>query len=113
LQSLGITEHYQSISRGVLRYPRPDIFYIATGIFIWLTLFVLNKQREKHLLIPFLWQLGIMLALSILSGWLFTRFDFTKEKRFTLSPISRKVMDSLPQTVKVTVYLQGDNFPAG
>ncbi len=38
----------------------------------------------------------------------FTRFDFTKEKRYTISPISRQVLDSLSQRVVITVYLQGD-----
>nr|WP_290427184.1 gliding motility-associated ABC transporter substrate-binding protein GldG [Mucilaginibacter aquariorum] len=77
-------------------------------------MFVLNRQAGKKFInTVFLSTLGIMLFLSLLSGKLFTRFDFTKEKRFTIAPISRKVMDDLPQTVNVTVYLQGDNFPGG
>jgi ABC-2 type transport system permease protein len=114
LQSLGITEHYQSISRGVLDTRDLIYFIVLATLFIWLTLFVLNRQAGKKLInTVFLSTLGIMLSLSLLSGKLFTRFDFTKEKRFTISPVSRKVMDSLPQTVSVTVYLQGDNFPGG
>jgi ABC-2 type transport system permease protein len=75
---------------------------------------VLNRQAGKKFVnTVFLSTLGIMLSLSLLSGKLFTRVDFTKEKRFTISPISRKVMDGLPQTVNITVYLQGDNFPGG
>jgi ABC-2 type transport system permease protein len=114
LQSLGITEHYQSISRGVLDTRDLIYFIVLATLFIWLTLFVLNRQAGKKFInTVFLSTLGIMLSLSLLSGKLFTRFDFTKEKRFTISPISRKVMDGLPQTVNVTVYLQGDNFPGG
>jgi ABC-2 type transport system permease protein len=114
LQSLGITEHYQSISRGVLDTRDLIYFIVLATLFIWLTLFVLNRQAGKKFInTVFLSTLGIMLSLSLLSGKLFTRFDFTKEKRFTISPVSRKVMDSLPQTVNVTVYLQGDNFPGG
>jgi len=114
LQSLGITEHYQSISRGVLDTRDLIYFIVLTTLFIWLTLFVLNRQAGKKFInTVFLSTLGIMLSLSLLSGKLFTRFDFTKEKRFTISPISRKVMDGLPQAVTVTVYLQGDNFPGG
>jgi ABC-2 type transport system permease protein len=114
LQSLGITEHYQSISRGVLDTRDLIYFIVLATLFIWLTLFVLNRQAGKKFInTVFLSTLGVMLSLSLLSGKLFTRFDFTKEKRFTISPISRKVMDALPQTVSVTVYLQGDNFPGG
>jgi ABC-2 type transport system permease protein len=114
LQSLGITEHYQSISRGVLDTRDLIYFIVLATLFIWLTLFVLNRQAGKKFInTVFLSTLGIMLSLSFLSGKLFTRVDFTKEKRFTISPISRKVMDGLPQTVNITVYLQGDNFPGG
>ncbi|MDB5128570.1 gliding motility-associated ABC transporter permease subunit GldF, partial [Mucilaginibacter sp.] len=86
LQSLGITEHYQSISRGVLDTRDLIYFIVLATLFIWLTLFVLNRQAGKKFInTVFLSVLGIMLSLSILSGKLFTRFDFTKEKRFTIS----------------------------
>jgi ABC-2 type transport system permease protein len=114
LQSLGITEHYQSVSRGVLDTRDLIYFIILTSLFIWLTLFVLHRQRNKRFINTiFLSTFGVLFALALLSNKLFTRFDFTKEKRFTISPISRKVMDNLPQTVNVTVYLQGENFPGG
>jgi ABC-2 type transport system permease protein len=117
LQGLGINEHYQSISRGVLDTRDLMYFIVLDVVFLWLTLFVLHRQAGKKLVnTAFLSMLGIMLALIVLtalSDKLFTRFDFTKEKRFTVSPVSRKVMDSLPQAVNVTVYLQGNDFPGG
>jgi ABC-2 type transport system permease protein len=117
LQGLGITEHYQSISRGVLDTRDLMYFLVLDAFFIWVTLFVLYKQNgRKFVNTVFLSTMGILfslVAVTVLSDKVFTRFDFTKEKRFTISPISRKVMDGLPQTVTVTVYLQGDNFPGG
>jgi ABC-2 type transport system permease protein len=69
-----------------------------------------NKKRD-------LTQIAICLIAIVLIGYLsgsfFTRFDFTKEKRYTLSAISKNVMDSLPKIVKVTVYLQGSDMPSG
>jgi len=117
LQGLGITEHYQSISRGVLDTRDLMYFLVLDAFFIWVTLFVLYKQNgRKFVNTAFLSTMGILFSLTavtILSDKIFTRFDFTKEKRFTISPVSRKVMDGLPNTVNVTVYLQGDNFPGG
>jgi ABC-2 type transport system permease protein len=113
LQDLGITEHYQSVSRGVLDTRDLAYFIVLAGVFICLTLFVLLKQRQKSLNNKvMLGALAVLLILGVLSNIVFTRFDFTKEKRYTLSPISRNMMDSLQQPVKVTVYLQGD-FPGG
>lgn len=69
-------------------------------------------QRKKDLiyLISFL---AVILAVNILSSNLFTRFDFTSEKRYTLSPITRNILNNLEEKVQVTVYLEGENFPAG
>ncbi|MGZ3755714.1 MAG: gliding motility-associated ABC transporter substrate-binding protein GldG [Mucilaginibacter sp.] len=116
LQLFGITEHYQSVSRGVL--DTRDFFYfiVLCGLFIWLTLFVLLKQRQKGINKSIMLStLGILFSVSavmVFSNVLFTRFDFTKEKRYTLSGVSRGIMDSLQKPVKITVYLQGD-FPGG
>ena len=114
LQNLGITEHYQSVSRGVLDTRDLTYFIIVSGIFIWLTLFVIIRQRKKNIISssPFR-GLGGLLVLAIIGNVAFTRFDFTSEKRYTLSPISRQIMDGLQQPVKVTVYLQGGNLPGG
>ena len=114
LQSLGITDHYNSVSRGVLDTRDLVYFIVLDCIFIWLTLFVLHRQQQKKFInMAFLSSFGVLFALAVFSGSFFTRFDFTKEKRFTISPISRHILDSLPAPVNVTVYLQGDNFPGG
>jgi ABC-2 type transport system permease protein len=114
IQSLGITEHYQSISRGVLDTRDLAYFIILATLFIALTLFALAKQRQKKLNIKALGGLLVgIVALLILSNVSFTRIDFTKEKRYTISQVSRDIMGNLTTPVKVTVYLKGDKFPAG
>ncbi|MGY4536701.1 ABC-2 type transport system permease protein [Mucilaginibacter sp. UYNi724] len=117
LQGLGINEHYQSISRGVLDTRDLMYFVVLVIFFLWLTLFVLHRQAGKKFInTVFLSVLGVMFSLTavtIVSDKLFTRFDFTKEKRFTISQVSRNVMHSLKQPVTVTVYLEGKDFPGG
>jgi ABC-2 type transport system permease protein len=109
VQDLGITQHYQSVSRGVLDTRDLAYFIILTGVFIALTLLVLLRQRQKSLKDASLFRLlVVLLVVGVLSAITFTRFDFTKEKRYTISMISRNVLDSLSTPVKVTVYLQGD-----
>jgi len=113
LENFGITEHYQSVSRGVLDTRDLAYFIILAGIFLWLTLFVLLKQRQKTVFNKFTFGwIGVLLVLGIVSAATFTRFDFTKEKRYTISPISRQIMGDLTRPLKVTVYLKGDNFPS-
>lgn len=114
LQSLGITQHYQSVSRGVLDTRDLIYFLLAASAFIWLTLFILIKQRQKQLnTAVMVGLLSAFILVGIIAQFAFTRFDFTTEKRFTISPISRKIINDLPKPVKITVYLQGSGLPAG
>ncbi len=61
-------------------------------------------------------RLAILLAGIVLVNFVasifFTRFDFTAEKRYTLSPITKNILAGLNDQVQITVYLEGD-FPAG
>lgn len=114
LQNLGITQHYQSVSRGVLDTRDFIYFLLIACFFLWLTLFILIKQRQKNIVgTVMLSLLSIFISIGIFSQFLFTRFDFTTEKRFTISPISRKIINDLPKPVTITVYLQGSGLPAG
>ena len=114
LQSLGITQHYQSVSRGVLDTRDLIYFLLAASAFIWLTLFILIKQRQKQLnTAVMVGLLSAFILVGIIAQFAFTRFDFTTEKRFTISPISRKIINDLLKPVKITVYLQGSGLPAG
>ncbi|MGN6640408.1 MAG: gliding motility-associated ABC transporter substrate-binding protein GldG [Mucilaginibacter sp.] len=112
LQNLGITEHYESVSRGVLDTRDLAYFVCLSALFIWFTLVVIKLQRQKGVSRKRLMSiLAAIVIVGFLSSLAFTRFDFTKEKRFTISKISRGILDSLHSATTVTVYLQGDNFP--
>ncbi|TWJ02559.1 ABC-2 type transport system permease protein [Mucilaginibacter frigoritolerans] len=114
LENFGITAHYQSVSRGVLDTRDLTYFIILTGLFICLTLFVLIRQRQKSIFSKdakyCFSAIGVLVFLWIVSVFTFTRFDFTKEKRFTISKVSRSIMDTLKAPVRVAVYLKGENF---
>lgn len=53
-----------------------------------------------------------LLALNVLSAYLYTRFDFTKEKRFTLTAQSVAVLKDMRQELTITVFLEGGDLPA-
>lgn len=114
LENIGITEHYQSVGRGVLDTRDLVYFIILSGFFICLTLFALIVQRQKRLSGAdaryCAYALTAMVLLGAVASLTFFRIDFTKEKRFTLSAISRNIMDSLKAPVRVVVYLTGENF---
>lgn len=114
VEELGISSHYNSVSRGVL--DTRDLFYFValTALFILFALITLKLQMQRKLLQNDVYIYSGVFVLAIVASLIgFTRIDFTKEKRFTLSAVSQGMMDSLRAPVKVTVYLQGDNLPGG
>ena len=117
LENFGITEHYQSVSRGVLDTRDLVYFIVLASLFLSITLFVLIRQRHKNLSGSdakyFYGAICAVAVLALISSFTFTRFDFTKEKRFTISEVSRSIMAGLKKPVLISVYLQGENFPGG
>lgn len=69
------------------------------------------SRRKTELSALFIILAGILL-LNIFSSYFFTRIDFTTDKRYTLSNISKNILANLKDEVQITVYLEGD-FPAG
>ena len=129
IKSLGILDHYQSMSRGVI--DSRDVLYFMGLMLLFLLLTRIrlesrkwggripasNKQkpgrdlRRKHLI-----GLGMGLLLIILVNLLgsikFVRIDLTSEKRHTLTHATRSILQELDDVVYIRVYLEGD-FPAG
>ena len=69
-----------------------------------------NIKRSNFL------QLGlgiiIIILVNIISSFVFTRFDLTSEKRYSLSPATKKLLKNLNDVVFFKVYLEGE-LPAG
>lgn len=72
---------------------------------------MVNQQRNKDLL-QLLIGIVAIVVLNLLSQITFTRIDFTKEKRYTISPVSVQILNQLKEPVKITVFLEGE-FPSG
>jgi len=74
----------------------------------------LNKTRHilrKQNIFQALLILLIIVILNFLSTMLFFRLDLTKEKRFTITPISKTILAGLEDKVYIEVYLDSDDLP--
>jgi ABC-2 type transport system permease protein len=54
----------------------------------------------------------VIILVNIISSFLFTRIDLTAEKRYSLSPATKKMLRNLDDVVFFKVYLEGD-LPSG
>ena len=71
-----------------------------------------KKSMKKQNIIRLALFLLIVILINIISSFIFTRFDLTSEKRYTLSPATKKMLKNLDDIVYFKIYLDGD-FPAG
>lgn len=54
----------------------------------------------------------IIILANVIGSYVFTRFDLTTEKRFSLSPATKSMLSDINDLVYFRVYLDGE-FPAG
>lgn len=70
-----------------------------------------NKNKFNSFLQLFT-GIAIVILLNIIGNYVFHRFDLTAEKRYSLSPATKKLLKELDDVVYFKVYLEGE-FPAG
>ena len=71
-----------------------------------------RKNLKKNQIVAFLVTVAIVVLVNVIGSYVFTRFDLTSEKRYTLSPTTKEILNGLDDYVYFKVYLEGD-FPAG
>ncbi|MCE1199818.1 MAG: gliding motility-associated ABC transporter substrate-binding protein GldG [Marinilabiliales bacterium] len=113
LQGIGISTHYDSVSRGLL--DSRDLFYflLIAVLFVGMTLVSLNRKRKPFVLISKRngAAAALLFLLLFLSQVRVFRIDFTAEKKYTLSAASVKVLEKVTQPMVAEIYLQGDMHP--
>jgi ABC-2 type transport system permease protein len=56
--------------------------------------------------------IGILIAVNVLANLVYTRFDLTRERKYSLAPGTKALLTELQDVVYIKVYLEGD-FPPG
>jgi ABC-2 type transport system permease protein len=65
------------------------------------------KKRKKHDIFHLILLLAIILLINYISGYINIRIDLTKEKKFSVSPVSREILKTLNDVVYIKIYLDG------
>jgi gliding-associated putative ABC transporter substrate-binding component GldG len=63
-----------------------------------------KKNNQKTVLISIV----ILLLVNVIGSQFFYRFDLTKDKRFTLSEVSLKIIKQVENPLSIKIYLEGD-----
>ncbi len=70
-----------------------------------------KRKNRRQSLQQILLVIAILICVNILSRFVFTRLDFTQEKRYTLSNASVQLSKNLNDVVSFKIYLEGDLPP--
>ena len=71
-----------------------------------------NNSQKKNNLLQLVIGLIIIISINTIGNYIYTRFDLTAEKRYTLSDATKQMLNNLDEYVFFKVYLDGE-FPAG
>lgn len=74
--------------------------------------YIQRKDTRKKNIFQLLAGLALIVIINIIGSSYFFRIDMTSEKRFTLTPATKELIQNLDDIVYFRVYLDGD-FPAG
>lgn len=107
LSSFGLLYHYRQMQRGVIQIS--DLLVIANYLCITggLICFLLSPKNKKPIIYAFLGFCFVNLAMLFIP---YARFDFTADKRYTLSDYTKKVLKEMDsnESLSVEVYLEGE-----
>lgn len=114
IRFMGMQAHYEALSRGVLDSRDLIYFLSVLGLFLYVSYLILlagRHQQSGAIWFRLLTVVVVLFACNY-SGtvWSF-RYDFTEEKRFSLSAIGKSTLDSLSAPLHVTVLLDGELPP--
>ena len=71
-----------------------------------------RKNIKRNEITSLIITLIIIVLVNIIGSFVYTRFDLTSEKRYTISDTSKEILKGLDDYVYFRIYLEGD-FPAG
>jgi gliding-associated putative ABC transporter substrate-binding component GldG len=102
LKQLGLSLHYNNMSKGLIKMT--DMIYFISI----LVLFILGTIENLKGKIKYVFLLIAIIGANYLSNLFPFQFDLTKEKRYTLSASSTEVISQIQAPVTVHLYLGGD-----
>lgn len=110
IASCGLLAHYQEMQRGIIAFSDIAWFLFYFLLPFSLSTWVLEVKRQTSIrtFVPLIIGLALLLLASfVLPSY---RFDFTKDKRYSLSDYTVDLMQSIADNdipVKINVYLNG------
>ena len=102
ITQLGFSQHYQSMSRGVISF-QDGGYFISIVVLFCMGCIENIKAKFKYLV-----AVVFILVLNFVAFEWPLQIDLTKEHRYTLSESSKQIIKKIENPVKIHLYLGGD-----
>ena len=66
------------------------------------------NKTIKHILILVI----ALIAINVISGTFYKRFDLTTDNRYTLSESATQIIEAIESPIRIDVFLKGEDFPS-
>ncbi|GHV59627.1 hypothetical protein FACS1894182_14000 [Bacteroidia bacterium] len=116
LDALSFLSHYQSVQRGLIEMRDLGYFLLVSVVMAGLTRHLLMSVNKRFSLYRG-WRVKpamttMVIILLLIAGLIFNfRFDWTKDKRYTIRPETKELLRSLEAPVEIEIYLTGPLNP--
>ncbi len=109
-QLVGVIEHYNPFTRGVLDVSHVLYFAAWTVLFLVLNILYIEGRNRPGVRITFPTAVALCVGIGLLFNWLIYgqslgRFDMTEDKIYTVSDASAEILSELDVPVQVRVYI--------
>lgn len=107
---VGMVEHYQTFTRGVIEVADILYFLVWTALFLLLNIMFIEQRNRPGARLVYSVALGLSIAIGLAFNWLSTttslgRFDLTEDQSYTVSPASRAILAQLESPAQIKVYI--------
>ena len=72
---------------------------------------MVSNVKKKNYILEYIFLIAILVFVNIILSEHFFRLDFTQDKRYSISPVSQKVLGELEGDVYVEIFLDGELSP--
>lgn len=105
VSSFGLLHHYELMQRGVIQIK--DLAIVINYCTLFTILAIYTQSNSKRIPVTASIIIILNIVLYLIPN---VRFDFSSDKRYTLSSYTKEILDKIEkeQNITVTVYLEGD-----
>jgi ABC-type transport system involved in multi-copper enzyme maturation permease subunit/ABC-type uncharacterized transport system involved in gliding motility auxiliary subunit len=107
---VGMTNHYDTFTRGLIVLGDVLYFVIWTAVFLFLNGLFLEIRSRPAARNTFFVAVAMSLVIGLMANWLLAgqrlgRFDITQDRIYTLSPATKKILSELDVPAQVKLYI--------